>query len=104
MEVVPVPQLSDNYAYLLIDPATREAAVVDCAEGGLVLAEVDRRQVRLVAVLATHHHFDHIGGNEDLLAGVPGLRERLFRVERSGTAAAPGAFAESERAAVPVED
>jgi len=32
------------------------------------------------------------------------LRERLFRVERSGTAAAPGAFTEAERAAVPVED
>jgi len=34
-----------------------------------------------------------------------GLRERLFRVEkRSGTAAAPGAFDEPERAAVSVED
>lgn len=74
MEVVPVPQLSDNYAYLLIDPATRAAAVVDCAEAGPVLAEVDRRGVRVGAVLATHHHFDHVGGNEDLLAAVPGLR------------------------------
>jgi len=74
VEVVPVPQLSDNYAYLLIDPAMREAAVVDCAEAGPVLADVDRRGVRLVAVLATHHHFDHVGGNEDLLAAVPGLR------------------------------
>jgi len=74
VEVVPVPQLADNYAYLLIDPATREAAVVDCAEAAPVLAELDRRGVRLVAVLATHHHFDHVGGNEDLVAAVPGLR------------------------------
>ena len=74
MEVVPVPQLSDNYAYLIIDPASREAAVVDCAEAAPVLAEVDRRGVRLVAVLATHHHFDHVGGNLDLLAAGPGLR------------------------------
>ena len=29
MEVIPVPQLSDNYAYLLIDSASREAGVVD---------------------------------------------------------------------------
>jgi hydroxyacylglutathione hydrolase len=74
VEVVPVPQLSDNYAYLVMDPASREAAVVDCAEAAPVLAEVDRRRARLVAVLATHHHFDHVGGNLDLLAEIPGLR------------------------------
>src|SRR5207253_9246538 len=38
------------------------------------LAEARRRSVRLAAVLATHHHFDHVGGNADLLAGVPALR------------------------------
>src|SRR5262249_695373 len=74
MDVVPVPQLSDNYAYLLIDPASREAAVVDCAEADAVLAEVKRRGVALRAVLATHHHFDHVGGNRDLLASIPDLR------------------------------
>jgi hydroxyacylglutathione hydrolase len=74
VEVVPVPQLADNYAYLVIDPASREAGVVDCAEASPVLAEASRRGVRLVAVLATHHHFDHVGGNQDLLAAVPGLR------------------------------
>lgn len=30
--VVPVPVLSDNYAYLLIDEATRTAAAVDPVE------------------------------------------------------------------------
>jgi hydroxyacylglutathione hydrolase len=74
VEVVAVPQLSDNYAYLVIDPATREAGVVDCAEAPAVLAEVARRNVTLVAVLATHHHFDHVGGNKDLLAKLPNLR------------------------------
>ena len=74
MEVVPVPQLADNYAYLLIDPTSRAAAVVDCAEAPPVLAEVAQRRLRLTAVLATHHHFDQVGGNQDLLAAVPGLR------------------------------
>ena len=74
MDVVPVPQLADNYAYLIVDPATGEAAVVDCAEADPVLAEVGRRPIRLVAVLATHHHFDHVGGNRDLLAACPAIR------------------------------
>lgn len=73
MDVTPIPQLADNYAYLLIDPGSGEAAVVDCAEAGPVLAEVGRRPVRLTAVLATHHHFDHVGGNADLLTALPAL-------------------------------
>lgn len=74
MDVVPIPQLSDNYAYLIVDPSTGEAGVVDCAEADAVLEEVTARGVRLVAVLATHHHFDHVGGNADLLARHPDLR------------------------------
>jgi len=74
VDVVPVPQLSDNYAYLLVDTDAQVAAVVDCAEAALVLAEAARRRLRLVAVLATHHHFDHVGGNLDLLTAVPDLR------------------------------
>jgi hydroxyacylglutathione hydrolase len=74
MDVFPIPQLSDNYAYLVVDPAAGEAAIVDCAEAAPVLEEVGRRGVALRAVLATHHHFDHVGGNRDLLAKLPDLR------------------------------
>jgi hydroxyacylglutathione hydrolase len=74
VRVVPVPQLADNYAYLIVDPGTNQAAVVDCAEARPVLAEVERQGARLVAVLATHHHFDHVGGNVDLGSSVPNLR------------------------------
>jgi hydroxyacylglutathione hydrolase len=74
VDVVPVPQLADNYAYLVIDPGTGQAGVVDCAEAEPVLAEVSARKLRLTAVLATHHHFDHVGGNQALIAAVPGIR------------------------------
>jgi hydroxyacylglutathione hydrolase len=74
VDVVPVPQLQDNYAYLVIDRAGGEAAVVDCAEAGPVLDEVRRQGARLTTVLATHHHYDHVGGNTDLLSATPGLR------------------------------
>lgn len=74
MQVFPVPQLADNYAYLIVDPGTKKAAVVDCAEARPVLAEVEQHGVSLTAALATHHHFDHVGGNLDLLSSLPNLR------------------------------
>jgi len=73
MKVVAVPQLMDNYAYLVIDEGARQAGIVDCAEAGPVLQAVAREHVTLTAILPTHHHYDHVGGNEDLLKSVAGL-------------------------------
>lgn len=73
MKTVPIPQLMDNYAYLVIDEDTREAGIVDCAEADAVLAAVAREGVKLTAILPTHHHYDHVGGNADLLAALPDL-------------------------------
>ena len=67
MQVIPIPQLSDNYAYLVIDEGSRTAGIVDCAEADPVLRTVRDTGVTLVAILPTHHHWDHIGGNADLL-------------------------------------
>lgn len=82
MAIIPVPQLSDNYAYLVVDDASGECGVVDCAEAGKVMAEVERRKLKLIAVLPTHYHFDHVGGNEDLVRAIPGLRVYGARGER----------------------
>lgn len=72
--VVIVPCLSDNYAYLVVDEATGAAAVVDPSEAGPVLDAARREGVRLGAIWCTHHHFDHVGGNEELAEALPGLR------------------------------
>jgi hydroxyacylglutathione hydrolase len=82
MAIIPVPQLSDNYAYLVVDDASKQCGVVDCAEADKVLAEVNRRGLQLIAVLPTHWHFDHVGGNEDLARALPGLRVYGARGER----------------------
>src|SRR5512146_2026653 len=50
-------------AYLVADPATREAAVIDPAwEGQRILREAQRRGWRIGHLWYTHAHFDHIGG------------------------------------------
>ncbi len=67
MKVVQVPCLKDNYAYLIICENTNKAAVVDPSESEPVLEKLCQEGVDLVAILNTHHHWDHIGGNLGLL-------------------------------------
>lgn len=74
MAIITVPQLSDNYAYLVVDDASKDCAIVDCAEADTVIAAAKSHGVKLVAVLTTHWHGDHSGGNADLAAKVPGIK------------------------------
>jgi hydroxyacylglutathione hydrolase len=74
MAIIIVPQLSDNFAYLVIDDASKECAVVDCAEADKVIAAAKHNGVKLTAVLTTHWHGDHSGGNQDIAAKLPGLK------------------------------
>jgi hydroxyacylglutathione hydrolase len=74
MAIITVPQLSDNFAYLVIDDASKECGVVDCAEADKVIAAAKQHGVKLIAVLTTHWHGDHSGGNEDIASKVPGIK------------------------------
>ncbi len=73
MAITIVHQLSDNFAYLISDDATGECAVVDCAEADKVLDAVKQHKLKLTAVLTTHWHGDHSGGNADIVGKVPGI-------------------------------
>ncbi len=69
-----MPCLEDNYAYLLHEEGSRDALVVDASEEAPVLAALARLGLNPVAILTTHHHADHVGGNSGLLARFPKLR------------------------------
>lgn len=67
LDVHPVPCLKDNYAYLVVDRASKVTACVDPSEVDPVLEALDRHKLKLHFILNTHHHTDHVGGNIDLM-------------------------------------
>lgn len=69
VEVVSVRAFKDNYIWTLRD--ARHAAVVDPGDAQPVLDYLARERLELVAILATHHHPDHVGGVAELLARHP---------------------------------
>ncbi|MCY7277294.1 MAG: hydroxyacylglutathione hydrolase, partial [Phormidesmis sp. CAN_BIN44] len=71
MDIYRISALSDNYIFLLHDPSSQIAAVVDPAEPQPVLQKLQELGVQLVAIFNTHHHGDHVGGNRDLLHYFP---------------------------------
>ena len=83
MKVIVVPCLHDNYSYLMFNEASHEAAVIDPSEAWPLLQELERNDLRLQAVLCTHHHADHIGGLEDLIEETGDVRVIGFSGEKS---------------------
>jgi hydroxyacylglutathione hydrolase len=60
----PLSALRDNYIWLFHKAG--EAVVVDPGEAAPVLDALDTDKLRLRAILATHHHYDHVGGIREL--------------------------------------
>ena len=58
MRVIPVPCLSDNYAYLVVQGGL--AAVVDPSEADPVLRALDEHALELSEIWLTHHHQDSL--------------------------------------------
>lgn len=62
MEIVPFPALRDNYIWLLKNSASRHVAIVDPGEAGPLLKLIDNENLIPIAILITHHHWDHVNG------------------------------------------
>lgn len=67
LEIVTVPCLTDNYAFLAHDPETGTTAVVDAPEAGPILSALEERGWRTDLVILTHHHGDHVQGLADIM-------------------------------------
>ncbi len=67
MQAIPVSAFSDNYIWLVPGPAApRSVAIVDPGDAAPVLEALSRMELRPVAILVTHHHYDHVDGIQAL--------------------------------------
>lgn len=71
MQVLAVPCLKDNYAYLIIQGTY--AVCIDPGEAKPVVDVLSTSRLQLRAIWLTHHHPDHVGGVEGLVETAPGI-------------------------------
>ena len=69
LEIVIVPCLSDNYAYIIHDEASKKTTLVDAPDFSSINECLEKRNWNLNSILITHHHQDHIDG-------IPKLKDR----------------------------
>ena len=66
LEVFMFPCLSDNYGFLIHDPAENLTATVDTPEVSAIEGALNQKGWQLTHIINTHHHYDHAGGNLEL--------------------------------------
>ena len=66
MNIEIIPCLNDNYSYLIHDQMSNTVAIVDPSEFIPCDKIISKNYKKLDFILNTHHHYDHVGGNEEL--------------------------------------
>lgn len=65
LNIYPAPAFRDNYIWIIHN--TEQAVAIDPGDASPVLEYLESEQLQLNAILITHHHPDHTGGNRKLL-------------------------------------
>ena len=88
LQIHQFPCLTDNYGFLLHDPASGETAAIDTPDGAEYLRQADARGWRITQIWNTHWHPDHAGGNAAIVEATgatvvaPQEVERLSPIDR----------------------
>jgi len=84
MKIEVIPCLQDNYAYIILDEVNNTACVIDPSESKPIINFLEKNNIELKFILNTHHHYDHVGGNQELkqkyaakIIGYKGDKDRI---------------------------
>ena len=76
IEAIPVAAFQDNYIWLIHNPSQQTVAIVDPGDAGPVIDTLEKRNLRPVAILITHHHGDHY--KPDTLSAIVGDNTQII--------------------------
>ena len=66
MKIEIIKCLQDNFSYVLINQSNKNCCVIDPGEAEPIINFLEKNDLNLKYILNTHHHYDHVGGNEVL--------------------------------------
>ncbi|MGB1695703.1 MAG: MBL fold metallo-hydrolase, partial [Paracoccaceae bacterium] len=70
-ELLTIPCLSDNYAFLAHDEESNKTLLVDVPEAAPIQKVLEQTGWELTDVILTHHHADHVQGLDALCRSHP---------------------------------
>ena len=84
-----IPCLNDNYSYLVYEEETKTVSIIDPSDFEPCDQIIKSKYNKLDYILNTHHHYDHVGGNEKLkkkynstILGFEGDKDRIPFVDK----------------------
>ena len=66
-ELITIPCLSDNYAFVFYNVENRSALLVDAPEADPINEILGKNNLNLEKIFLTHHHADHVDGLDGIL-------------------------------------
>lgn len=95
-KVHPIPALDSNYIWIIEDPDSRQALVVDPGESAQVIEFLDTHGLELAALLITHSHWDHVTGIDALVDYAKHQHEDATQSEKNQTGSPLAVFGPRE--------
>ena len=84
LQIHQFPCLSDNYGFLIHDPASGATAAIDTPDADEIMRQADAKGWRITDIWNTHWHPDHAGGNAAIKAKTGAKVTGPAEVERIG--------------------
>ena len=88
MNIEIIPCLNDNYSYLIYDKHSDTVAIIDPSKFEPCDEAINKNYKKLDFILNTHHHYDHVGGNQELkerygasVIGYKGDKDRIPEID-----------------------